>query len=111
MRPRGRRPSPGAVSAGAGGVGSEGFSSDFFPVGMAVRRKIRSAQTMGGESQDPGTLTFHLTCSVSLQVTGGFSNGADPVASGPRHCRQNWVASEVALAALTIGTSKSAAML
>lgn len=62
---------------------------------MAVKIKIRSPQTIGVESPAPGTLTFHLTFSVSLQVEGGSASGAAPVANGPRHCGQNWVAVEV----------------
>src|SRR5438093_9185324 len=103
MRPPCRRPSPDPASAAAGALDVSGaFASAFLPVGIAVSTKIRSAQTIGVASPEPGSLTFHFTSSVSLQVTGGSANGAAPVASGPRHCGQNWFTSEGIPPALAI---------
>src|SRR5205823_1724300 len=103
IRPPCRRPSAGAASVNVGAAeASVDFAAAFFPVGMAVSTKSRSAQTIGVESPEPGSLTFHFTCSVSLQLTGGSANGAAPVASGPRHCGQNWLTSEGIPPALAI---------
>src|SRR5438552_2903592 len=94
MRPRGRPPSPGPVSGALGAAAaSDAFAAAFLPVGIALRRKMRSPQTIGVASPEPGTLTFHFTWSDSLQLTGGSAIGPTPVASGPRHCGQNWLAS------------------
>src|SRR5580704_12044180 len=55
---------------------------------MAERIKIRLSHTMGVALPSPGIGVFHLTLLVSLQVNGGSASGANPVASGPRHCGQ-----------------------
>src|SRR5205085_10687855 len=43
---------------------------------------------IGVEVPNPGSFTFHFTCSVSLQLVGGAASGATPDVSGPRHCGQ-----------------------
>src|SRR5215210_6218854 len=43
---------------------------------------------IGVEVPNPGSFTFHFTCSVSLQLVGGAASGATPDISGPRHCGQ-----------------------
>src|SRR5436190_16404110 len=87
MRPRCRGSSADGFCAAVDG--SVDFAAACLPVGIAVRRNIRSAQIIGVASPKPGTGTFHLTCSLSLQLAGGSDKGATPVPSGPRHCGQN----------------------
>jgi hypothetical protein len=58
--------------------------------------KILSSQIIGVAFPLPGTLTFHFTFSDSLQVVGGFAEGATPVCEGPRHCGQYCSASPLA---------------
>ena len=52
-------------------------------VGTAVWMNTLSPQTTGVELPLPGSLTFHLMFSVSLQVTGGSPVGAPLVLGDP----------------------------
>src|SRR4051812_44118252 len=81
--PPARRPE-GAVGEGESDADGS-FGVSIGAVSMAVWRKIRLSQTMGEEVPWPGSFTFHLTCSFSLQVIGGFAFGPTPEPAGPRH--------------------------
>src|SRR5688572_23868895 len=50
--------------------------------------KILSPQTMGVAVPRPGSFTFHLMFSSSLQVVAGEASGDAPVSKGPRHFGQ-----------------------
>ena len=61
--------------------------------GMAVKMKMRLPEIIGVEVPNPGVLIFHFTFLVSLHCDGGSASGATPVASGPRHCGQEFLES------------------
>ena len=58
------------------------------PVGVAVRMKTRSPQTMGNADPAPGIATFHRMFVSSPQRRGGAPELVLPVPFGPRHCGQ-----------------------
>src|SRR4051812_6493425 len=71
--------------------------------------KTWSPQMIGVAAPLPGIRTFHFTLLVSLQVEGGFPEGAVPVASGPRHCGQFWSAEDEAPCAAPTENNKASA--